>query len=59
MKLSKYVWWDRVNQRFDITTDAIIEQTDPKVDALIKGVLRSWFFPPKTPIQLPLKEVTE
>jgi len=49
-----YVWWDELNKRWDLTPRAFYEQYDPKVRALIRVVLRSWFIPPEKPIQLPL-----
>ncbi|MBA7607948.1 hypothetical protein ES703_15118 [subsurface metagenome] len=49
-----YIWWDNTRNRWDLTTLAIIEQTDPEVDALIKRVVRGWFIPIK-PVQLPLE----
>ena len=54
MRIENYIWWDAVNQRWDLTSLAFIEQTDPGVRTLINLVLRSWFIPIEKPIQLPL-----
>lgn len=49
-----YIWWDDTLERFDVTNRALLEQTDPKVHAVINLVVRSWFIPISKPIQLPL-----
>uniref|UniRef100_A0A6H2A2W8 Uncharacterized protein n=1 Tax=viral metagenome TaxID=1070528 RepID=A0A6H2A2W8_9ZZZZ len=49
-----YIWWDDKLKRYDLTTRAFLEQTDPEVEALIKLVLRSWFIPPEKAGQLSL-----
>ncbi len=50
----EYIFWDSVLHRWDITNQAICEQTNPQVRAVIDAVLRSWFIPPKA-VQLPLQ----
>ena len=45
MKLEEYIWWDKVLNRWDVTFKALLEQTDPEVEELIKLVVRSWFIP--------------
>ena len=47
MTIDKYVFWDSVLNRWDITNQAIVEQCEPKVRAIIDAVVRSWFIPPK------------
>ncbi len=42
-----YIWWDSTLNRWDIKFRALLEQTDPRVNLLIKLVVRSWFIPPK------------
>jgi len=60
MTIDKYIFWDSFLGRWDVTNQALLEQTDPKVRAIIDAVLRSWFFPPKaTQIPLPLGETKE
>ena len=45
MKIEDYIWWDRVCKRWDLTSKALLEQTDPEVRLLVNLVLRSWFIP--------------
>ena len=47
MDIEKYTFWDFNLSRWDITDQAIIEQCDPKVRAIIDAVFRSWFIPTK------------
>ena len=61
--ISQYIFWDSFLKRWDLTTQALNEQTDPEVRAIINAVLRSWFgIPLRIEQQLPLisrKEVDD
>lgn len=45
MNLNDYIFWDKLLNRWDLKFAALLEQTDPKIELLIKLVVRSWFIP--------------
>ena len=45
MNVTDYIEWDKTLNRWDLKSRALLEQADPKIELLIKLVIRSWFIP--------------